>query len=178
MIEPQPAYSAIARIFHWLTAALVLTMIPLGIVIGNELGGAWQDRLYDLHKSLGVVVLALVVLRLLYRLSRRPARLPSDIPMLQRFAAHAVHWALYGLLILQPLLGWIGTVAFPAPVPVFGLFNMPMIVGPDRALSDRLLGLHGPVGLLIGVLALIHIGAALYHHFVRRDRVLMRMLTG
>jgi cytochrome b561 len=177
-LDHQPAYTAVARTFHWLTAALVLTMVPLGVVIANEAGGAWQDGLYNLHKSLGVVVLVLVVLRLLYRLTHRPAPLPSDVPALQQFAASAVHWALYVLLIVQPLLGYIGTISFPAPVPVFGLFDMPMIVPADRALSNRLLGLHGTVGLLIGVLALMHIGAALYHHFVRRDRVLMRMLTG
>jgi cytochrome b561 len=173
-----PAYTATARALHWIIAALVLIMVPVGIVIANEWGGPLQQYLYNLHKSIGAVLLPLVLVRLIWRLTHPPQPLPSDIPAIQQFAAHANHWALYALLIAQPTIGIIATSAYPAPVPVFGLFELPRVWPEDRALSDRLFAVHRWMGIAIGVLALIHIGAALHHHFVRKDRVLMRMITG
>jgi cytochrome b561 len=177
-MQPAAGYTRPARVLHWLTAALVLVMLPLGVVIANEAGGKLQSLLYNAHKSIGALILILVVVRLGYRLGHRPPPLPDDIPPLQRLAAQATHWALYALLILQPLLGWAGTSAYPAPVPFFGLFELPALVAPNRALSEQLLHWHRMVGLAMAALALLHIGAALYHHLVRRDRVLLRMLSG
>lgn len=171
-------YTRVARVLHWTTAILVLLQLPLGIVIANEAGGTLQDALYNAHKSIGALILPLVVARLAYRLTHRPPPLPGDIAPIQRLAAAVTHWALYALLIVEPLLGWAGTSAYPAPVPFFGLFNLPPLVAPNRALSEQLLALHERVALAIVVLVALHIGAALYHHFVRRDRVLQRMLTG
>ena len=137
-----------------------------------------QDTIYDLHKSIGAVLLPLVVVRLVWRLTHPPAPLPADIAAVQQAAAHAVHWTLYLLLIAQPLIGWIATSAFPAPVPFFGLFELPRIWGENRVLSDQLFVVHRWMGIAIGVIAAMHIGAALQHHFLRRDRVLMRMISG
>ena len=173
-----PAYSVTARVLHWLTAVLVLTMVPLGIVIANEWGGPVQEPLYNLHKSIGAVILPLVALRLIYRLTHPPLPLPADIPPIQQFAAHATHWTLYALLIVQPTIGWIATSAYPAPLPVFGLFELPPIWPEDRPFSERLFAVHRFLGIAIAVVAAMHIGAALHHHFLRRDRVLMRMVTG
>jgi cytochrome b561 len=173
-----PAYTATARVLHWLTAVLVLIMVPLGIVIANEWGGPLQTPLYNLHKSIGAVLLPLVVVRLIYRLTHPPPPLPADILAIQQAAAHTVHWTLYALLIVQPVIGWIATSAYPAPLPVFGLFELPRIWPENRPLSEQLFVVHRWLGIAIGVVALGHIGAALQHHFVRRDRVLMRMVTG
>jgi cytochrome b561 len=173
-----PAYSVTARVLHWVVAALVLFMVPVGIIIANEWGGPVQQPLYDLHKSLGMLLLPLVLARLLYRLTHPPMPLPADIPALQQFAAHATHWALYGLLIVQPVVGLIATSAYPAPLPMFGLFELPPVWPENRPLSERLFALHRWMGIAIAVVAAMHIGAALHHHFVRRDRILMRMVTG
>ncbi|HKD29480.1 MAG TPA: cytochrome b [Xanthobacteraceae bacterium] len=172
------AYSATARALHWITAALVLTLLPLGLVIANEWGGPLQDPLYDLHRSIGAVVIPLIILRLGYRLTHPPLPLPEDIPPLQQLAAGATHWALYALLIVQPFIGWVATSAYRAPITVFGLFELPPIWPQDRPLSERLFVVHALIGAAIAGLAAVHIGAALYHHFVRKDRVLMRMVTG
>src|SRR2546430_8177065 len=91
--EPR-AYSLTARVLHWSTAILVLTVLPLGVVIGNEWGGPLQDQLYDLHRSIGATILLLVVVRLGYRLTHPPLPLPDHIPPSQRFAAQATHCAL------------------------------------------------------------------------------------
>lgn len=177
--EPNaPGYTFVARVLHWVTAILVLLQLPLGIVIANQWGGPLQDALYYAHKSIGALILPLVVARLAYRLTHRPPPLPGDIPRAQRLAAQATHWALYALLIVQPLLGWMGTSAYPAPVPVFGLFELPPLLAPNRALSEQLLSVHRYVAFTIAGLAALHIGAALFHHFVRRDRVLLRMMSG
>jgi cytochrome b561 len=173
-----PAYSVTARVLHWVVAALVLFMVPVGIIIANEWGGPVQQPLYDLHKSVGMLLLPLVLARLLYRLTHPPMPLPADIPALQQFAAHATHWALYGLLIVQPVVGLIATSAYPAPLPMFGLFELPPVWPENRPLSERLFALHRWMGIAIAVVAAMHIGAALHHHFVRRDRILMRMVTG
>ena len=173
-----PAHTVTARVLHWLVAALVLIMIPLGVVIANEWGGPWQTPLYNLHKSIGAVILPLVVGRLIWRLTHPPLPLPTDIPPIQQLAAHTTHWALYALLIAQPLVGWIATSAHPAPLPVFGLFELPKIWRADQPFSTRLFAVHRWMGIAIGGVAAIHIGAALHHHFVRKDRVLMRMITG
>ena len=172
------AYSTTARTLHWITAALVLFMLPLGVAIANGLGGPFKDPLYDLHRSIGAVIIPLVVLRLAYRLTHPPLPLPDDIPPLQQFAAHATHWGLYALLIVQPFVGWVATSAYRAPIMEFGLFELPPIWPQDRAFSDRLFVVHGLIAAAIACLAAAHIAAALHHHFVRKDRVLMRMITG
>ena len=171
-------YTLVARVLHWVTAVLVLLQLPLGIVIANQWGGPLQDPLYSAHKSIGALIIPLIVARLTYRLTHRPPPLPGDIPLVQRLAAQVTHWALYALLIVQPLLGWMATSAYPAPVPVFGLFDLPPLLAPNRALSEQLLSVHRLVGFTIAALATLHIGAALFHHFVRQDRVLQRMISG
>lgn len=171
-------YTLTARLLHWVVAVLVLGMVPLGFIIANEWGGPAQDALYNLHKSIGATLIPLVLIRLGYRLRRPPPPLPDDIAPLQRFAAHATHWALYVLILAQPLVGYVMTSAYPAPVPFFGLFDLPPIWPPNRPLSDALVLVHRNLGVLIAGIAAMHIGAALYHHFVRKDRILMRMLTG
>jgi cytochrome b561 len=172
------AYTLTARTLHWITATLVLTNLPLGLVIANEWGGPLKDQLYNLHRSIGALVIPVILVRFIYRLGHKPAPLPADMPAIQQLAAHATHWLLYALLIAQPFLGWIGTSAFPAPIVVFGLFELPPIWPPDRPFSDRVLFVHAVFGVTIAILVAMHISAALYHQFVRKDGILARMVYG
>jgi cytochrome b561 len=178
MTDATPAYTVTARTLHWITATLVLINLPLGLVIANDWGGPLQDQLYNLHRSIGALVIPVILVRLVYRLGHKPAPLPDDIPAIQQLAAGATHWALYTLLIVQPFVGWIGTSAYRAPIVVFGLFELPPIWPEDRDFSDRVLFVHGLIALTIALLLAAHIGAALHHHFVRRDRILLRMIGG
>jgi cytochrome b561 len=173
-----PAYTLTARVLHWLTAALVLTMIPIGIAMANVDFGPTNDTLYHLHRSMGAVILPLMIVRLFYRWSHPPLPLPDDIAPIQKFAAEAVHWALYVLLIVQAAVGWIATSAYRAPILVFWLFELPPIWREDRAFSEQMFMVHRNLGILIALLVCMHIGAALFHHFIRKDRVLMRMISG
>ena len=176
--DGQAAYTVTARTLHWLVAALVLTQVPLGIVIANKLGGPLQEWLYDLHKSFGALLVPLIFVRVIYRLTHTPEPLPKDVPPMQQVAARAMHWTLYTLLILQPMIGWIATSAYPAPVPIFHLFNMPLIWPDNRDLSGQLFTIHRWLGIVIAIVAAGHIGAALHHHFIKKDRILMRMISG
>jgi len=172
-------YTATARALHWITAILVLIQIVLGIIIANKLAGeAWQDPLYNLHKSTGAILIPIILIRIFYRWGHPAPALPADIPVIQQYAAYTTHYLLYALVVVQVFLGWIATAAYPAPVPIYGLFDLPSIWPENRALSEQLLAIHKVVGISIAIVAAMHIGAALYHHFVRKDRVLMRMISG
>lgn len=172
-------YSPAARSFHWLTAALVLTSIPIGITMVNVPNlGPTGDTLFHLHRSIGATVLLITVVRLIYRLRHPAPPLPADMPAWQQTGAHATHWALYVLLIVQPIMGWIATSAYRAPVLYFWLFELPPIWKEDRAFSEAMFRVHMTTGIVIAVLICVHIAAALYHHFIAKDRVLMGMVSG
>jgi cytochrome b561 len=172
------AYTPIARILHWITAILVLANIPIGIVMLNVQGGPVQDFLFRLHESFGALLIPIIVYRLAYRVTHAPLPLPAEIPAIQRHAAEGLHWGLYGLLIVQPILGWITTSSDRTPTLVFWLFELPPIWPENHAFSEWIGEIHGLIGFIIGFLLCAHIGAALFHHFIRKDRVLIRMITG
>lgn len=178
------SYTGLQKLLHWTVALLVIFMVPAGIIISDfdnrpAIEASWGpggfDRLYDLHKNVGLLILVLMVIRIPVRLlAAAPPYYPPLAPH-ERVLSAAVHGLLYLLLILVPLLGWIGISAYPALPSFFGLFQVPGITGPDRALAEQMLAVHGPLGLLIGLLALLHIAAALFHGLVKGDGVLERM---
>lgn len=166
-----PAYTPVARTLHWIVAVLILGLIPVGILMGQMEASPLQDRLYNLHRSTGALILPLAIIRLVYRLTH-------PLPAIQKLAAESVHWGLYALIIVQPLVGWAATSAYRAPIIIYGLFELPPILAENRALSEQLFTVHRVLGILMALMVLAHIGAALFHHFVRKDRVLMRMVSG
>lgn len=174
----QQHYPAAARLFHWLTAVLVLFNIAAGIAMNRLPDGPLPDLLYELHRSVGALLLVIVLARLVNRMTFSAPPLPQDLPWLQRFAASAVHAALYVLLVVQPLLGWVASSAYRAPITIFWLFELPPIWPEDRAFSDRLFVLHAWIGWTIGALLCAHIAGALYHLVIRRDGVFQRMWRG
>lgn len=173
-----PAYTGVARVLHWLTAAMVLTIVPVGVLMANMESSPLQNTLFHVHRSLGILLIPVVLYRAWYRLTHPPLPLPEDIPPMQRRAAHSVHHLLYLLLIVQPFVGWIATSAYRAPILFFGLFEVPPIWPENRAFSEQLFVVHKGIALVLFLLLCAHVGGALYHHFIRRDRVLMRMVTG
>ena len=178
----QLVYSPTARKFHWGTAALVLIMIPLGFLTTYEgplitISEAVNGRLQSTHKLIGFALLWLMIARLVYRLRNgAPASEPGLEPW-QKGLSHATHWALYALLIAVPLSGWIGTSLYGAR-ELFGLFSLPALTAVDQKASDGVFAWHLRGAVLILLLAGAHIGAALYHHLIRKDGVLRRMWPG
>jgi cytochrome b561 len=174
-----PAYTPVARLLHWTTAALVLALIPIGLIMVHLVkSGPTQDFLFALHESLGITVMAVVYFRIAYRLTHPPVPLPPEIPDFYRIAGQSVHYLLYGLLAVQPILGWIGTSAYRAPIHFFWVAEVPPIWPENRAFSDLVFWIHLGIGLAIAGLVCLHAGAGLFHHFIRRDVVLMRMVRG
>lgn len=174
--RPEQAYTSTAKLLHWVTAALVLFMVPAGILMANMPDGPTKNLLFHLHRSFGVVLIPIILFRVFYRVTHPPAPLPPDLPPLMRFAAEANHIALYALLIVQPFVGWIATSAYRAPILVFWLFELPPIWPENRPFSERMFTFHRLMGFGIALLLVPHIGAALFHHFIRKDTVLLRML--
>ncbi len=173
-----PPYTLTARVLHWVTAALVLTMIPIGVAMAMPTSALGRIRSTTCTVRWARLLLPLVLGRLIWRLTHPAPPLPADIPAIQQFAAHATHWALYALLIAQAMVGWIATSAYRAPILVFWLFELPPIWREDKAFSEMMFTVHRAAGIAIALLLCAHIGAALYHHFIRKDGVLMRMISG
>jgi len=177
----EATYSTAARHFHWWTVALLLIQVPVGLYMnyrGNTLKiwDALTNTLYSSHKTLGLVILALVVARLIYRFAHGA---PADEPTLewwQKAASHATHWSLYLLLILVPIVGWLGISLYGA-TEVFGIASIPALVVQNTEAAGPVLMLHKYLAYLTVALVAMHVGAAVVlHHFIRRDSVLERML--
>jgi cytochrome b561 len=169
-------YPATSKLLHWLVAVSVLTTAPVAIAMTRVSQGPTQDLLYNFHKSLGVLILILMIRRLINRLAVGAPIPDPGIEPWQKAVSSAVHTSLYVLLLAMPVVGYVANSAYGAPTPFFGLFNLPMIVEKNDALATQLFALHRWTGFLVILLVLMHVGAALYHTFVRRDDVLKRML--
>jgi cytochrome b561 len=175
-------YSPAARRFHWWTVALVFIMIPLGFVMTYDgpafkLPEAVSDRLYSIHKLLGFCVLWLVLARLVYRFHHGAPKDEPSLELWQKAAAHATHWALYALLIVVPFLGWLGVSLYGAR-DIFGPIALPPLASVNQPPSEQVFAWHMRGAVLIAFLVAAHIGAALFHYFIRKDGVLSRMLPG
>ena len=180
-------YSVVAIVLHWTIALALIALLAAGLWMTSAIrtpgSQALAYEVYQLHKSLGLVVLALSLLRLGWRLLNPPPPLPEAMTGVERVAAHAAHLAFYALMIGMPLVGWAMVSASPLGLPtiVFGLFEWPHIgwlAGlEDKAAAEAALkAAHRYMGYgLIGLIVL-HVGAALKHHVVDRDDVLARML--
>jgi cytochrome b561 len=173
-------YGRTARFLHWLTVALIAVQVPIGLYMsyrGNVLD-VWDrltGALYNSHKLIGVTILLVVLWRLGYRFARGA---PADEPTLepwQKIASGLNHWGMYVLLICVPVAGYIGISLFPA-LDIFGLFSLPAVVAPDKEAAARVLSIHKLLAVILVLLIAAHIGAALFHYFIRRDNVLGRML--
>jgi cytochrome b561 len=169
-------YPATSKLLHWLVAICVLTTAPVAITMIRIGKGPTQDMLYNFHKSLGVLILVLMVLRLINRLAVGAPIADPGIEPWQKTVSSVVHSSLYVLLLAMPVVGYVANSAYGAPTPFFGLFDLPTIVEKNDPLATQLFTVHRWVGWLVILIVLMHVGAALYHYFIRRDDVVKRML--
>jgi len=177
--HPAGQYGAIAKLFHWVTLGLMLVALPLGFVI-QHVKDASKMGFYALHESAGLTILFVALARLAWRRLSPPPSLPNDMPKLMRTTSTAVHHALYALLILQPLLGFLATNAWGFPMQgataYLGFIELPKFMETWEGLAKILSLLHSIGGWLLVVLIALHIAGALFHHAIRRDGTLMRMI--
>lgn len=172
------SWGAPARWLHWLTAALILVQIPLGVMAVNWRLSPTKLELFLWHKSLGLLLLLLVLARVGLRLAGPTPRLPPDMSGWERGAARASHFLLYALMLALPLSGWVINSAANVPLRVFGLFPLPDITPPNEALADAAERVHAGLVIALVLLLVAHVAAALRHHYGRRNDVLVRMLHG
>lgn len=169
-------WGIIARSLHWLVAGLIFVQLLLGpLAAGWRLSPTKLD-LFVWHKSIGMLVLLLVILRVAWRMINPTPGLPVDLSPWERRTARLSHGLLYLLMFLLPVSGWVINSAANIPFKIFWLFPLPDLVAPDKELKALASNVHFSLVIFLVTLLLLHIGAALYHHFIRRNNVLMRML--
>ena len=169
-------YGAVAQFFHWAVVVLIIVQFLLANQAENLPLGAAKIAVLARHKSFGITILTLVLLRLIWRWFNTVPPEPADVPRWQKIAARISHVALYALLLATPLAGWLMSSARNFPVSWFGLVTLPDFIAPNRPAYDLLHQAHELMAGTLFWLALLHIAAALKHHFVDRDNVLRRML--
>ena len=169
-------YGVVAQFFHWAVVILIIVQFVLATLADDLPLGSAKIAMLARHKSVGITILALVLLRLIWRWFNTVPPEPQAIPRWQKIAARVSHIALYALLLTTPMLGWLMSSARNFPVSWFGLVTLPDLIAPNRPAYDFLHEAHEFMALTLFGLALLHIAAALKHHFVDRDNVLRRML--
>lgn len=177
-MSAQPNHFApLARLLHWLMALLVIAMLFIGAGMVASVSER-HEWLIHLHKPLGVAILLLVIVRLFVRFSTRQPPLPADLPGWQVLAAKASHGLLYALMLILPVLGWAMISAAGDPVTLGIGVQLPAILPANATLFAFLRRAHGYLAYLLFLTVLLHLAAALFHGWVRRDGVLQSMLSG
>jgi len=172
------SWGSVAKILHWLIALGVLTAAVVAKV-SEELSSS-RDRYEWMvsHKSLGLTLLALMLIRVAWRMSNPSPDLPASMPRWQRLAARLTHWGLYLVLLWMPITGWLAHSASGLPLKWFNWFKVPGLVGKDKALKGLAENLHEWGFWLLIALFIVHVAAALKHHFIERDDTLRKMWFG
>lgn len=169
-------FSPIQRLLHWLMAAGILAMLFIGVGMVSTVAPEYSPLLLT-HKTLGIALLVLVVIRLAVRLRTGTPALPADLPVPMRIGAKLSHYALYGLMIAMPLIGWAMVSAGGYPVVLWGHVMLPAIAPHSDALRTALWNAHFYLAFAFFALVLLHIAAALFHALVRRDGVFGSMAS-
>jgi cytochrome b561 len=166
-------YGVISKTLHWLIALLVVAMLIFGYFLG-DVPKAYQPIAYNTHKLVGLTILSLMILRLIWALVNAKPTLPGT-KRWERVTEHVVHWSLYLFVICMPISGWIGSVAAGYAPHLGGVvFGLP--IEKNKTLESASFDLHDSFAIIIIVLVSLHFLAAMFHHFVKKDNVLRRML--
>jgi cytochrome b561 len=166
-------YDTVSQVFHWLTVCLVSVMLLTGF--GRDLFDfSSRDTVMMVHKGFGLTILALTLLRILWRAIKDAP--PLQMPLAQRCAAHGTHALIYAVLIVLPLTGWAMASYFGKPLSYFGLFDVFPITEKNRGEGITTKEVHEFLAFALSGLIALHILAAFFHHFIKKDGVINRML--
>jgi len=177
LLNTRDSFGLIARMLHWLIAALVIGNLFGGAILSLFESGGMRTFVVSVHKSTGVIILLLMIIRIAWRMYNPQPRDLGNIPVLN-FIAHVMHVWLYVLVILQPLSGILMSQAYGYPVIVFGAVKLPSLIWNSPALGVLFGEVHRVTSVVLMLTMSLHIAAALKHHFLNRDNTLMRMLKG
>jgi cytochrome b561 len=167
-------YAPFAVILHWLLALLIAAMVSLGLYMVSIEDDPGADAFFNLHKSVGIVVFALVLVRALWRLKHRPAELPASLPRWEVVASSVVQWSLYACMIVQPVTGFLGASYSKSGVVFFG-WRLPAWRQPDKDTAELFYTMHQAIAWILVALVAVHALGGLKHLLVDRDRVFQRM---
>lgn len=169
-------YGAIAKFLHWSIVILIISQYVIIEAAEEMADGPGKLETVALHKSLGLLVFGLALVRIAWRFLNGRNPPPVPMPRAQRIAAAAGHGLLYVLILAQPLSGWLLTSSAGYPASFFGLFTLPALAGKDPGAHEFYEEVHEALFAVLATVALVHAVAALYHHFWRKDDTLRRML--
>ncbi|WP_029582252.1 cytochrome b [Bradyrhizobium sp. URHD0069] len=170
MIGLRQHFTPLQRLLHWLMAVCLLAMLFVGVGMVSTITPKYLT-LVSIHKSLGITILVLALIRLAARLHYGAPRLPADLPEPLKLAAHLSHYAFYVLMIVMPLLGWGMLSAAAYPVVLYGGVRLPPILPQSDSLHTLLWNAHFYLAFVFFALILMHVAAALFHALIRRDGV-------
>jgi cytochrome b561 len=173
------SWGSIARWLHWIVGGAIIAMLAFGWWMNHV--PARADRFFyrSIHADIGYLVMLSMLLRLIWRGINPAPALPADMPRWERIAAGLSHGALYAVTIVVAMLGWaLSGASKPGYADWFGLFRMPQFTTTDKAAADAYEGRHIFMAYVLLALIVIHIAAAAWHHFAKRDRVTSRMFDG
>ena len=174
MIARADRFSPLQRLLHWLMALCILAMLFIGVGMVSTIAPRYL-ALVSIHKPLGIAILILAAIRLAVRLRAGAPSLPADLPEPMKLAAVLSHYALYGLMIVMPLIGWAMMSAADYPIMLAEGVRLPAILPPSAGLHALLWDAHAYLAFAFFGLILMHIGAALFHALIRRDGVFRAM---
>jgi cytochrome b561 len=169
-------WGAAAQLLHWLIVALIIVQVTLGSIADDLPLGMKKLAVLARHKSVGITILGLAVLRLLWRWMNPTPALPDTLKPYERVLANITHAGLYILLFALPLTGWMMSSARGFPVSWFGFIQLPDLVPKNKTVYDAMLETHETLVWVLYVIVALHVLAALKHHFMLKDNVLRRML--
>ncbi len=174
MTGPGKQFTVLQRGLHWLMAICIIAMLFIGVGMVSTVAPAYASLLVT-HKTLGIAILVLAVVRLGVRLCFGAPRLPADLPAPMKLGAHLSHYALYALMLGMPLIGWAMMSAGAYPIVLYGNIRLPPILPQSDSLHALLWNAHFYLAFAFFALILLHIAAALFHALVRRDGVFESM---
>ncbi len=177
--DPDSRYGLISRAVHWIIAALITALIPLGwYMVGLEYYDPWSHDSLEIHKALGMVVLLLATIMISWQIAGRRTRATESRKRWEVIAAKITHYLLYALMVVVPATGYIISTSAGAGVAIFGLFEVPAVLPKSVPLRDAAISVHYYFAYAGVALIALHVAGALKHHFVDGDDTLRRMLRG
>jgi cytochrome b561 len=171
------SYGLISRIFHWAMSILIVVMLSIGFIMVNIESNEQKSQIYNAHKATGLVILLLIFLRTIWTISNIKVQAPFDIPEWQRKLANLNHKLFYYLMFIMPISGALMSLLGGHDISFFGLFTLKSFMQ-NKNISKIFLTIHLYTAFLLVGTIILHVAAALYHHFIRKDNVLMRMIRG
>ena len=172
------SYTRTAKLLHWAMALLIFGLFAVGFYMADLPLSPWKLKIYSWHKWAGVTAFLLLAIRLAWRVGHRPPEMPTSMSPTLRGLAYAGHGLLYLLMIAVPLSGWLMSSAKGFQTVYFGLLPIPDLLVKNKELGDLLREIHENLNLLFVLLVAGHVAAALKHHTIDRDDILVRMLPG